>query len=117
MGKKHFCIDRSAFCCLFMFWACRSLSSQWFLTIVAKNQLFLAVILESRHSIDNNEASSLAANNHTGPSRFYIDEIQDTLDHLQTGGVENLATTWLNANKRPEVLRCILVALIESHII
>lgn len=63
----------------------------------------MAVILESRHSIDANEPSSSTINNRIGPSRFYIDEIQDTLDHLQSGGVENLAMTWLNANKRPEV--------------
>lgn len=76
----------------------------------------MAVILESRHSIDNNEASSSAVNHHTDPSRFYIDEIQDTLDHLQTGGVENLATTWLNANKRPEVMDHILLAPIDYRV-
>lgn len=81
--------------------------SRWFLTIVGRNQLFLAVILESRHRIDPDEPSSSAsASGFIGPSRFYIDEIQDTLDHLQSGGIENLAATWLNANKRPEVCYC-----------
>lgn len=79
-------------------------SARWFLTIVARNQLFMAVILEARHKIDPEEpSSSSSASGFVGPSRFYIDEIQDTLDHLQSGGIENLASTWLNANKRPEV--------------
>lgn len=78
--------------------------SRWFLTIVARNQLFMAVILESRHKLDPDEPSSSAnASGYVGPSRFYIDEIQDTLDHLHANGIENLANTWLNANKRPEV--------------
>lgn len=79
------------------------MSSRWFLTVVARNQLFMAVLLESRHSIDSDEPSSSTAFDYIGPSRFYIEEIQDTLDHLQSGGVENLANTWLSANKRPEV--------------
>lgn len=80
--------------------------SRWFLTVVARNQLFMAVILESRHRIEPDEASPSSSANATGligPSRFYIDEIQDTLDHLHANGIENLANTWLNANKRPEV--------------
>lgn len=39
------------------------------------------------------------------PSPFYIEEIQDTLEHLRTGGVENLAITWLSSNKRPQIVR------------
>lgn len=78
--------------------------SRWFLTIVARNQLFMAVILESRHRIDPDQPSSSAKSSDLiGPSRFYIEEIQDTLEHLQSGGIENLAATWLISNKRPEV--------------
>lgn len=78
--------------------------SRWFLTIVARNQLLLAVILESRHRANLNEPSSSSSSyGFIGPSRFYIEEIQDTLDHLLSCGIENLANTWLNANKRPEV--------------
>lgn len=85
--------------------------SRWFLTIVARNQLFMAVILESRHRIDPDEPSSSAnASGYVGPSRFYIDEIQDTLDHLHANGIENLANTWLNANKRPEV-RSLMISI------
>lgn len=71
----------------------------------------IAVILESRHT--TNAASQtllpLSATPATvddevvGPSTFYIEEITDTLDHLRGGGVENIANTWLQCNKRPEV--------------
>lgn len=78
--------------------------SRWFLVIIARNQLLLAVILESRHHADANEpSSSSSAYGVISPSRFYIEEIQDTLDHLLSCGIDNLANTWLNANKRPEV--------------
>lgn len=79
--------------------------SRWFLTIVARQQLFLAVILESRHHRIDIDApsSSSSAYGFIGPSRFYIEEIQDTLDHLQSSGIDNLANTWINANKMPEV--------------
>lgn len=87
-------------------------SSRWFLTIVARNQLFMAVILESRHMESEGASSSSTSVEYIGPSRFYIEEIQDTLDHLQTGGVENLANTWLSANKRPEVNKITLNALV-----
>lgn len=81
---------------------------RWFLTIVARNQMFMAVILESRHLLNdttNASGSSAMDTEFIGPSSFYIEEIQDTLDHLRTGGVENLAGTWLNCNKRPEVCK------------
>lgn len=78
-------------------------SSRWFLTIVARGQLCMAVILESRY-LDPEGISSTTTSDYIGPSRFYIEEIQDTLDHLQMDGVENLANMWLNANKRPETL-------------
>lgn len=27
------------------------------------------------------------------------------MEHLRTGGIENLASTWINCNKRPQVIR------------
>lgn len=88
-------------------------SSRWFLTIIARNQLFMAVILESRHKIDVEEPTSSAkSSDNITPSRFYIEEIQDTLDHLQSGGIENLANTWLYANKRPEVYSSLFCRMI-----
>lgn len=56
--------------------------------------MLLAVILESRH--DNKDLCIT-------PSPFYIEEIQDTFEHLKSGGIENLANTWMSANKRPQV--------------
>lgn len=92
--------------------------SRWFLSIVGRNQLFAAVIVESRHKINPDEPSSSSANvsGYIGPSRFYIDEIQDTLDHLQANGIENLANTWLNANKRPEVCFFLYLSINQLNI-
>lgn len=86
---------------------------RWFLTVVARNQMSMAVILESRHTTSTAAtaaptaaqpfSASTADDEVIGPSTFYIEEITDTLDHLRSGGVENLANTWLQCNKRPEV--------------
>lgn len=59
--------------------------------------MMLAVLLESRHDNSSDEQFFIS------PSPFYIEEIQDTLEHLRTGGIENLASTWVNSNKRPQV--------------
>lgn len=58
----------------------------------------MAVILESRQTTSGDEQLCIT------PSPFYIEEIQDTLEHLRTGGVENLAVTWISSNKRPQVI-------------
>lgn len=66
----------------------------------------MVVILESRHtSTTATQPFSMSGvdDEVIGPSTFYIEEITDTLDHLRSGGVENLANTWLQCNKRPEV--------------
>lgn len=65
----------------------------------ARYHTLLAVILESRQTLPGDEQLCIT------PSPFYIEEIQDTLEHLRTGGVENLATTWINCNKRPQINR------------
>lgn len=66
---------------------------RWFLNIVAKGHLLLAVLLESRYTDQNCQ--------YINPAPFYVEEIQDTVEHLRDGGIENLTTTWLTANKRP----------------
>lgn len=71
--------------------------------------MFMTVIFEARHS--SNDASTTITKNIIGPSAFYIDEISDTLDHLRTGGIENLANAWLQCNKRPEVSVCMGVCV------
>lgn len=38
------------------------------------------------------------------PSLFYIEEIQETLDHLRHGGIETLAKAWITSNKRPQII-------------
>lgn len=83
---------------------------RWFLTVVARNQMSMAVILESRHTANTASQQFTASTGGAGddeevigPSTFYIEEITDTLDHLRSGGVESLANTWLQCNKRPEV--------------
>lgn len=70
---------------------------RWFLSIVAKGHLLLVVVLESRYTDQKYQFIN--------PAPFYVEEIQDTVEHLQTGGIENLTATWLSANKRP---RCSL---------
>lgn len=63
----------------------------------------MAVILEARHFHDDAMNTSSGDNEIIGPSLFYIEEISDTLDHLRSTGIENLASVWLHSNKRPEV--------------
>lgn len=70
---------------------------RWFLSIVAKGHLLLAVLLESRYTDQKYQFIN--------PAPFYVEEIQDTVEHLRNGGIESLTATWLTANKRP---RCAL---------
>lgn len=72
---------------------------RWFLAVCARHHTILAVILESRQTLSGDEQLCIT------PSPFYIEEIQDTLEHLRTGGVENLAVTWISSNKRPQIVR------------
>lgn len=74
-------------------------TGRWFLAVCARHHMLLAVILESRQTTSGDEQLCIT------PSPFYIEEIQDTLEHLRTGGVENLAITWISSNKRPQVIR------------
>lgn len=71
---------------------------RWFLAVVARSHMILAVILEHRDDKTHNLER-------IGPSPFYIEEIQDTLDHLKTGGIELLASTWAKDNRRPQINR------------
>lgn len=71
---------------------------RWFLALIAKSQMLLAVILESRIDGSNTKEEDLIIR----PSPFYIEEIQETLEHLKTGGIESLANSWASYNKRPQ---------------
>lgn len=71
---------------------------RWFIAVVARSHMILTVLLEHRDDKTHNLEK-------IGPSPFYIEEIQDTLDHLKTGGVELLASTWVKDNRRPQINR------------
>lgn len=71
-------------------------TGRFFLTICSRSHLLLAVILKTY------EAATLESVT-IPPSLFYIEEIQETLDHLIQCGIESLATFWSVSNKRPEV--------------
>lgn len=75
----------------------------WFLAIVARNNILLAAILESRYNSAISCKNDNDFENGFTPSPFYIEEIQDTLEHLRIVGIENLANTWVLYNKRPQV--------------
>ncbi|KAH8361517.1 hypothetical protein KR084_006909 [Drosophila pseudotakahashii] len=78
-----------------------SATGRYFLTICTRNHLSLAVILKIF------DAPDMAPDAVVGPSLFYIEEIQETLDHLVQCGIESLAMFWSVSNKRPEVLEAI----------
>ncbi|XP_017479689.1 PREDICTED: protein inturned [Rhagoletis zephyria] len=73
-------------------------TGRYFLTICSRSHLILAVILKIF------DAPDLSPNDIVPPSLFYIEEIQETLDHLIQCGIESLAIFWSISNKRPEVL-------------
>lgn len=75
-----------------------SATGRYFLTVCTRNHLSLAVILKIF------DAPDMAPDAVVGPSLFYIEEIQETLDHLVQCGIESLAMFWSISNKRPEVL-------------
>lgn len=70
-------------------------AGRWYLAVIARNQMLMAVVLEHRDL-------SVKPTEYIGPSPFYIEEIQDTLEHLKEGGIEVLARTWVTHNKRPQ---------------
>lgn len=82
---------------MFVFVNARIPQGRWFLALVARGQMCLAVVLESRHDNDVDRT-------YITPSPFYVEEIQDTFDHIKSGGIESLASTWIGCNKRPQVI-------------
>lgn len=67
------------------------------MAVCARYHTLLAVVLESRQTASGEQLCIT-------PSPFYIEEIQDTLEHLRSGGVENLSNTWISSNKRPQII-------------
>ncbi|KAH8419538.1 hypothetical protein KR222_005037, partial [Zaprionus bogoriensis] len=74
-------------------------TGRYFLTVCSRSHLILTVILKMY--VDAPEMEAYAS---VPPSLFYIEEIQETLDHLIQCGIESLARFWSVSNKRPEVL-------------
>lgn len=74
-------------------------TGRYFLTVCSRSHLILTVILKMYV-----DAPEMEAYGSVPPSLFYIEEIQETLDHLIQCGIESLARFWSISNKRPEVL-------------
>lgn len=72
---------------------------RYFLAICGRGHLLLPVILKIFITPDLEEEGEKVV-----PSLFYIEEIQETLDHLVQCGIESLAMFWSVSNKRPEIL-------------
>ncbi|XP_061400751.1 protein inturned [Musca vetustissima] len=73
------------------------MSDRYFLAVCGRGHLLLTVILKLFCPPDFDINSKVL------PSLFYIEEIQETLDHLLQCGIESLAMFWAVSNKRPEV--------------
>uniref|UniRef100_A0A1A9ZU29 Protein inturned n=1 Tax=Glossina pallidipes TaxID=7398 RepID=A0A1A9ZU29_GLOPL len=84
-----------------------NLTGRYFLTVCGRNHLILAVILKMFEAPDVENGCKIS------PSLFYIEEIQETLDHLIRSGIESLAMFWSVSNKRPEILEGLLST--EGH--
>ncbi|CAO1315123.1 unnamed protein product [Diamesa hyperborea] len=69
-----------------------------FLLVVAHGSLLMCVILEENGYNINQEVESLSANYLI----YYLEEMEDILDHLKIVGIENLTRIWINAQKRPQ---------------
>ncbi|XP_059622664.1 protein inturned [Phlebotomus argentipes] len=81
-------------------------TGRWFLNVVARGQMAIAVLLESRY-VDASQTAQFIP-----PSPFYVEEIQDTLEHLRSGGIETLASTWIASNRRPQ---CVTSTVREDY--
>ncbi|XP_037939983.1 protein inturned [Teleopsis dalmanni] len=69
-----------------------------FLIVCGRHHFILTVILKLFNDPD------LVPNAKISPSLFYIEEIQETLEHLIQCGIESLAMFWSVSNKRPAIL-------------
>ncbi|KAM7349280.1 inturned planar cell polarity protein [Cochliomyia hominivorax] len=79
---------------------------RYFLAICGRGHLSLAVILKIFTAPDLEQEEKVV------PSLFYIEEIQETLDHLVQCGIESLAMFWSVSNKRPEIVE---TAMLEEE--
>ncbi|KAL5284760.1 INTU family protein [Megaselia abdita] len=87
----------SVSCKMLITWNVMPLANDTYLTICGKNNLLFAIVLKSY--VPKNEVNSTLIK----PSLFYIEEIEDTLDHLIQSGIGSLSNAWVDCNKRPEI--------------
>lgn len=82
-----------------------------FLVIVAHGNLLMCVLLEENGycgpAVQDTEDSQENAEEDKKESAnyliYYLEEIEDILDHLKIVGIENLTRIWINSQKRPQV--------------
>lgn len=82
-----------------------------FLVIVAHGNLLMCVLLEENgyHSNHIEEGSDLPEYSEADKKEsanyliYYLEEIEDILDHLKIVGIENLTRIWINSQKRPQI--------------
>lgn len=75
-----------------------------FLVIVAHGNLLMCVILEENGNnapIDP-DASEDELKESENYLIYFVEEIEDILDHLKIVGIENLTRIWINSQKRPQ---------------
>lgn len=80
-------------------------AGRYFLAVCGRGHLILTVILKIFCTPD----LDVVEDQRVVPSLFYIEEIQETLDHLVQCGIESLAMFWSISNKRPETLETIMI--------
>lgn len=69
-----------------------------FLLIAAHGNLMFVVMLEENGYNFNPEVETLSSNYLI----YFLEEMDDILDHLKVVGIENLARIWINSAKRPQ---------------
>lgn len=69
-----------------------------FLLIAAHGNLLLAVLLEENTFNIKPETEAQSSNYLI----YFMEEMDDILDHLKTVGIENLSRIWVNSAKRPQ---------------
>lgn len=76
-----------------------SAKNKVFLLIAAHGNLLSAVILEE-NGYNINPDMEIQSSNYL---IYYLEEMEDILDHLKIVGIENLTRIWINSQKRPQV--------------
>lgn len=69
-----------------------------FLLVAAHGNLMMCVMLEENGYNVNPEVETLSSNYLI----YFLEEMDDILDHLKVVGIENLARIWINSAKRPQ---------------